>query len=51
MKIKKYNKLVCNVYDKNNFVMHISNLRQALHHDQNIYQMKSGKYFLLFQSK
>ena len=32
MKINKCNKLVCNVYNKNNFVMHIIHLRQALNH-------------------
>ena len=32
MKINKYNKLVCNLYDKNNFVIHIRALKQALNH-------------------
>ena len=32
MKIKNYNKLVCNLYDKNNYVAHIRNLKQALNH-------------------
>ena len=33
MKIKKYNKLVCNLYDKkNNYVAHIRTLKQALNH-------------------
>ena len=31
MKINKCNKLVCNLYDKNN-VFHIRNLKQALNH-------------------
>ena len=26
MKISKYNKLVCNLYDKNNYVVHIRSL-------------------------
>ena len=30
MKIKKCNKLVCNMYDKNNNVVHIRALKQAL---------------------
>ena len=30
MKINKYNKLVCNLYDKNNYVVHIRSLKQAL---------------------
>ena len=30
MKIKKGNKLVCNLYDKNNYVAHIATLKQAL---------------------
>ena len=32
MKIKKCNKLVCNIYDKNNFAAHIRTLKQALNH-------------------
>ena len=32
MKINKYNKLVCNLYDKNNYVVHIRSLKQALNH-------------------
>ena len=32
MKIKKYHKLVCNLYDKNNYVAHIGTLKQALDH-------------------
>ena len=32
MKINKYNKLVCNLYDKNNYVVHIRALKQALDH-------------------
>ena len=32
MKIKKWNKLVCNLYDKNNYVIHIRDLQQALNH-------------------
>ena len=31
-KIKKCNKLVCNVYDKENYVVHIRALKQALNH-------------------
>ena len=29
-KIKKSNKLVCNLYDENNYVVHIRTLKQAL---------------------
>ena len=32
MKINKCNKLLCNLYDKNNYVVHISSLKQALNH-------------------
>ena len=32
MKIKKCNKLVRNLYDKNNYVVHIRSLKQALDH-------------------
>ena len=32
MKINKCNKLVCNLYNKNNFVVHIKSLKQALDH-------------------
>ena len=32
MKINKCNKLVCNLYDKNNFVVHKRSLKQALNH-------------------
>ena len=32
MKIKKGNKLVCNLYDKDNYVAHITTLKQALNH-------------------
>ena len=32
MKIKKCHKLVCNLYDKNNYVAHIRILKQALNH-------------------
>ena len=32
MKIKKYSKLVSNLYDKNNYVVHIRSLKQALDH-------------------
>ena len=31
-KIKKCNKLVCNIYDKENYVVHIRALKQALNH-------------------
>ena len=30
--IDKYNKLVCNLYDKKNYVVHIRSLKQALNH-------------------
>ena len=32
IKINKYNKLVCNLYDKNNYVIYIRSLKQALDH-------------------
>ena len=32
MKINKCNKLVCNLYDKNNYIVHIRALKQALKH-------------------
>ena len=32
MKINKCNKLVCNLYDKNNYVGHIRSLKQVLDH-------------------
>ena len=32
MKIKKCNKLLCCLYDKNNYVVHIRTLEQALNH-------------------
>ena len=32
MKINKSNKLVCNLYDKNNYVVHIRSLKQALNY-------------------
>ena len=32
MKINKCNKLVCNFYNKNNYVVHIRSLKQALNH-------------------
>ena len=32
MKIKKCNKLVCNLSDKNNYFVHIRTLKQALNH-------------------
>ena len=32
MKINKYRKLACNLYDKNNYVVRIRSLKQALAH-------------------
>ena len=32
MKINKCNKFVCNLHDKNNCVVHIRTLKQALNH-------------------
>ena len=32
MKINKCNKLVCNLYDKKDYVVHIRSSKQALHH-------------------
>ena len=31
-KIKQRNKLVCNIYDKENYAVHIKALKQALNH-------------------
>ena len=31
-KIKNFNKLVCNIYDKENYIVHIRALKQALNH-------------------
>ena len=33
MKINKCNRLVCNLYDKKNYVVHIRSLKQALDHE------------------
>ena len=32
MKIDKWNKLVCNMYNKKDYVIHIRSLKQALNH-------------------
>ena len=32
MKINKSSKLVCNLYDKNNYVVHVKSLKKALDH-------------------
>ena len=32
MKINKCNKLVCNLYDKKDYIVHIRSLKQALNH-------------------
>ena len=32
MKINKCNKLVCNLYDKSNYIVHIRSFKQALDH-------------------
>ena len=32
IKVKKFSRLVCNLYDKNNYVVHIRLLKQALNH-------------------
>ena len=32
MKIDKYNKVICNLYDKKSYVVHIRALKQALNH-------------------
>ena len=32
MKIRKFNKLICNLYDKREYVAHIRTLKQALNH-------------------
>ena len=32
MKINRCNKLVCNLYDKNNYIVHIRSLKQVLNH-------------------
>ena len=36
MKINKCDKLICNLYDKNNYVVHIKLLKQALNHGLSI---------------
>ena len=33
MRINKCNKLVCNLYDKNNYVVNIRSLKQTLDHE------------------
>ena len=47
MKINKCNKLVCNLYDKNNYVVHIRALKQALKHGRN--QKKIHKAITFYQ--
>ena len=32
MKIDKFNKLVCNLFNKKKYVVHINSLKQALNH-------------------
>ena len=32
MKINKCNKLICNLYDKSNYIVHIRSFKQALDH-------------------
>ena len=32
MKIKNWSRLICNIYDKNNYEQHIRTLKQALNH-------------------
>ena len=32
MKIRKFNKLICNLYDKKEYVAHMRTLKQALNH-------------------
>ena len=32
IKINKFSKLVCNLHDKNNYIVHIRSLKQALDH-------------------
>ena len=32
MKINKCRKLICNLYDRNNYIVHINFLKQALNH-------------------
>ena len=39
MKINKFNKLVCNVYDKRNYIVLIGALKQALTHGLRLKQV------------
>ena len=39
MKNNKCSKLVCNFYDKNNYVVHIRSLKQGLDHGLNLKQV------------
>ena len=41
-KIKKCNKLVCDVHDKKNYVVHIKALKQALNHGLILKNMQSN---------
>ena len=41
-KIKKYNKLVCNINDKENYFVHIRALKQALNHRLILTLFKKG---------
>ena len=39
MKINKCNKLVCNLYDKNNYVVHIKSLKQGLRKTRKVHKV------------
>ena len=41
MKINKYNKLVCNVQDKENYPVHVLALKQALNHGLKLTKVRS----------
>ena len=47
MKVNKGNKLVCNLYDKKNYVVHIRVLKQALNHGLKL--KKVHKAFVFYQ--
>ena len=47
MKIIKRNELVCDLYDKNNYVVHIRSLKQALHHGLILNKIHGQKNMLI----
>ena len=46
MENNKCKKLVCNLYDKNNYVVHIRTLKQALKHDLKLNKVIKAIAFL-----